>query len=89
VSSSPFNMETNSQRTVSMFSTRTLLVRSASLCSRPAKLPVIWQLAASGLRKSSLNSSSKAFSFDARVVWLLDQGISILGYNDIGHRGDL
>jgi len=65
VSSSPFNMETNSQRTVSMFSTRTLLVSSAILCFRPAKLPVLWQLAASALCKSSLHSSSRAFSCDA------------------------
>jgi hypothetical protein len=65
VSSSPFNMETNSQRTVLMFSTRTLLVSSASLCSRPAKLPMLWQLAASALCKPSLRLSSRAFSSDA------------------------
>jgi hypothetical protein len=40
-----FYMETNSQRTVKIFSTRTLIVSSASLCSRPAKLPVLWQRA--------------------------------------------
>jgi len=60
-----FYMEPNSQRTVTMFSTRTLIVGSASLCSRPAKLPMLWQMAASALCRSSPHSYSRALSCDA------------------------
>jgi len=76
-------------RTVSMFSIRTLLVSSANFCSRPAKLFMLWQWAASALYNPSLHLYNGMLSCDAfassgcwtKVLVTSDSTSSVIGAN--------